>query len=261
MADVGRLRWILTADTRGFDQSMRRVSGAFRAIGRTAAGALGVAGVGAMVRNALNTADAVGKVARAVGLTVEQLQEFQFAFEESGGSAERFQRFLQQFSRQLGELQSRGGGAMATFLRDTNEGLLKTLYSAESMEQALMDLNKAVQGMDTREVNALLSAIFGRVTPGIANLLRQSPAALAGARQRAPVRFTEQMVRDAERTNDEFLRLQREFQMRMAQVVVGFFDYIKLEWQQLRDGVNALIEIARESWVGRASRTVMGWFD
>ncbi len=240
---------------------MRRVSGAFRAVGRTALGALGAAGIGSAVRKALNTADAVGKVARAVDLTVEQFQQFEFAFEEAGGQAERFQRFLQQFSRQLGELQSRGGGAMATFLRQTNRGLLETLYNAENMEQAILALNRALQGMDTRQANALLSAIFGRVTPGITNLLRQTPQALAAARERAPVRFTEQMVADAERTNDEFLRITREAQAMFARAVVGFVEWFRAEWTALKQGIEETLAILRESWIGRTVRAIGGLFD
>lgn len=261
MADVGRLRWILTADTQQFDRAMRRVGGTFRGISRIAVGALGVAGLGGAVRGALSTADAVGKVARAFDLSVESLQRFQFAFEQAGGAPERFNRALAQFTRQIGELQATGGGTLATFLRRTDRGLLDVLFRAQDTEEALLALNRALQGAEGAQRTALLAAAFGRVTPGLANLLTQPPAALAAARGRAPVRFTEQMVRDAERTNDELLRLQREYQHTILGIVVPFFRWARQELQDLSDGVRMLVDRISESFIGRAARFVGGLFD
>ncbi len=255
--DVGRLRWIMTADSRQFDAAMRRTQRAFMGIGRAATAAIGVGGIGAAVGAAFRTADAIGKISRAAGLSVESLQELRFAFGEAGGEGRTFDRLILNFSRSLGDLQARGGGAMAEFLRRTDQGLLSTLFHAQDTEAALMALSDAVQGMDARRAGALLSAAFGRPNPAIVNLLRQRPEALAASRARTPDLLTAEQIQRAERLQDERQRLVEAALTQITQAVLNTAGLIESVVTDIREGFAEL----RDSFVGRTERWIRGLFD
>ena len=261
MADVGRLRWVLTADTRQFDASMRRVGSTFRTVGRFATSALGVGGIGAATSAAFRTADTIGKVSRAAGLTAEQLQELRFAFGEAGGAARMFDRLILNFTRSLGDLQSRGGGALAEFLRRTDQGLLVTLFNAQNTEEALTALSGALQARDARGAGALAASAFGRPSPAILNLLRQGPEALAASRGRTPDVITEEQIRRAERLNDERQRLVEAALVNITQAVLNATAFIEQEVSDIREGVTGLINLISESFVGRTFRFIGELFD
>jgi len=85
----------------------KRVGKSFKRIG----GAIGMVG-GALVvatQKAITHADELAKSAKSIGISVESLQEYNFAAERSGVSSEEMTKGLQKFNKNMGEA-SRGIG-------------------------------------------------------------------------------------------------------------------------------------------------------
>ena len=120
-------------------------------------GALGMLGVGASVgafmaagRGALQMADDLGTTATKLGVTTDFLQEFNFAAEQSGVSAEAAQNGFQRFSRGLAQAQF-GGGELAK--------------SLQAMGIALTDQNGKTKDAQT---------VFSEFADGLANTQNSS---------------------------------------------------------------------------------------
>ena len=156
MPDVGRLRWILQADTRQFESGMNRARRSLMRLGTVAAGVVGARGIGDALRVGLNTADSIGKMARAAGMTTDEVQQLRFAFQEAGGELAQFDRLMLNFNRSLGDLRARHAGQLATFLRETDRGLFMNLKQAESTTEAFLRL--ADRTASTRNVWAASSS-------------------------------------------------------------------------------------------------------
>ena len=203
MADVGRLRWVLTADTRGFERGIDRARRSLRGVGRLGAGLLGGGTITAGFRAGLATADAIGKIARAAGVTTDELQQLRFAIQETGGEAQMMDKALLNLGRRVGELATTHRGQLAEFLRRTDTGLFLTLKQTENTTEAFMALSRAMAALpDQRSRLALAQAAFGRAPPGLVNLLAGGPAAMRAGMGRVPAEgfLSEKMIRDAERT-------------------------------------------------------------
>ena len=86
-----------------------KAAGALRA-GLAAVGAtLSVGALSAMVKGAIDTADALSETAARTGVAVEALQGLQFAAAQSGSSAEQMANALEFFNRQVGRAAQDGG--------------------------------------------------------------------------------------------------------------------------------------------------------
>lgn len=275
MPDVGRLRWVLTADTRGFEAGMARARRSLARIGRLATAVGAGAGIGA-IQTGLRTADAIGKIARAAGVSTDEIQQLRFALQEAGGTAGELDQALLRFNRRLGELATTHQGQLASFLRRTNTGLFLQLKAANSTTEAFLALSDAARAMpDARSRQALVSAAFGRPSVGLSNLLLQGRGGIRAAMGRLPAGelVTEELIREAERTNDEILRLTERATLQVSRAaleVVRFVQDIRRAWPFGRGGaagipnaenplaspfgtVRALntIEFLRRSFIGR----------
>lgn len=209
MADVGRLRWILTADTRQFESAMQRTNFALRRLGRTAVAMLGAGGIGRGVTNILGTVDAMAKLAANAGLGVEAFQRLRFAAQEAGIPVASFEDSLLAFNRRLGELQL-SQGPLLTFLRRFDAGLARDLFTIKDTEEALLRLARAAQeAPTTAQAGALTMAAFGRGGLRATQFLRQGPDALRAAMARAPQPpVTEEISKVVQDTQDRWLRAQ-----------------------------------------------------
>lgn len=259
MPDVGRLRWILTADTRQFEAGIGRARRSLSRLGRLAAGFLGARGLSAGMAAGLQTADAIGKIARAAGVTVEDIQQLRFAFKEAGGTAGEFDRLLLRFNRNLGDLRSRHAGPLAEFLRKVDAGLFVTLKQTEDTTEAFLALSEALAKLSPAQQQALLGAAFGRPSTAMTVLTRGGRRGIRGAMERLPrgELISEQLVREAERTNDQMLRLQERAAIATSKAAIEVVQIVRRAADSLeRLWTNPGGEAGR--WLGNAWRSVVG---
>ena len=85
-------------DKSGFQTGLASMENAVSALGGRVGGALlGAFGFGAIIsgfKNLVSELDKVANTARAFGVNVEDFQKFQYAIEQTGGSAESLARSL-----------------------------------------------------------------------------------------------------------------------------------------------------------------------
>ena len=231
---VETLRTDLTARdrTRGaFASAQRNVDSFTSKVGGLKAAftaAFAVAGVAALVRftrQALDTADSIGKVADRIGISTKALQEYRFAFDLAGVSQERTDRALQSFTTRLGELQLRGKGTLDTFLRDFNPALREQLIAATDAGDALDIATRAMSRLESASQRAgLAGALFGnRIGVELANGLKNSARGLEENIRRANdlgLILEEELIRNAESAKDRLTEMERAISLIFTRVVV-----------------------------------------
>ncbi len=128
-------------------------------------GGLAAAGLYKIIKGTAETADKLAKLSRASGMSVESLQTLGFAFEQSGGDAEAWEKTVVKFGKGLGELRA-DTGTMVTLLKKSNPELLKQLKmtedTGEGMRLVIEAMGKARTAADRM---ALGAAAFGRGAP------------------------------------------------------------------------------------------------
>lgn len=244
MAKVGALRVTLGANTAQFEAGMRRAQTSARRTGqdvtrsmeqmrarsvtsmasiRTAAAQLGV-GLSAVAfvqfaRGALEYASSLGETARAIGVTVEQLQVLQRAALANGASTEGMERAIAILNRTLGQARAGVQGAVQSFraLRIDPE----QFRSAGEVLPVVMD---RIRGLRTEsEQAAAAQRLMGR---GAAELL---PFLVQGARGYEDMSreaheagiVTDEMARRADEAADRLAALAQTAKTNLAIALVG----------------------------------------
>jgi uncharacterized protein YbjQ (UPF0145 family) len=166
--------------TRGAFDSIKRNLGDLGNAARSLKGVLGTlgvalsaAGLGAMVKSALDSADALSKLSQRVGITVESLSLLMPAAELSGVSAEKFEGGLRRLAARMLEAATgsaeaaRGFEALGVAFRN-QDGSLRTT------DQVLLDLADRFKAMpDGAEKTALAMQIFGKSGADLIPFLNQ----------------------------------------------------------------------------------------
>ena len=125
--DMGKASKSLASNSAKMNRSMGKIQRGFGRIKTSMGGmgklfgALSVVALGGMAKKALDAADAIGKAARASGLSTDAMQKYAFAAKLAGGSTQGFQDASIKFAKTLGELRSGTGGlfeALKKNLRD-----------------------------------------------------------------------------------------------------------------------------------------------
>lgn len=129
---VRSLRTNLDKAQKGIDNVKRSLGGMTGAIGAAA----GVAGLGALAKNALQAADDLGKFADRTGIAASELASMQLASNYAGVSTETFNKILVIFQKRLGEAVDGTGAA-----KDT---LDKFGISAEKLSKLPLDQQLAI---------------------------------------------------------------------------------------------------------------------
>ncbi len=240
---------------------MSRARRSLARLGRLAAGFIGARGLSAGLQAGLETADAIGKIARAAGVSTDAIQQLRFAFQEAGGQAKQFDRALLMFNRNLGDLRTRHAGPLATFLRDTDAGLFVALKQAEDTTEAFLRLADAAAELSPARRGALLAAAFGRPSTALNVLTAGGRAGIQAGMARLPAGelLTQQMIAEAERTNDQILRIQERTSLVVSRAAIEVVELARRAEQSIRQLViNPLEEGGR--WLNNAFRSVVGAF-
>ncbi len=172
---------------------------------RTAAiAAAGVSGLFLLAKRAVSTADEIGKMARQIGVTAEELQELRFAADRSGVSQDKLDQSLVAFTKRLGEAKQGTGEARAAL---DELGISMADLEDKTPVQALelvADRLRAIE--DPMRRNAILSDLFSRAGIRMGNVLADGADEMNKLRQRARdlgVVLSNDIVARAETAADE----------------------------------------------------------
>ena len=180
------------------EKARQRVSGAYSnfsgEVGKSvrtlrnasiAAVGVGTAVVG-LTGKVATSGDEIAKTTRAIEFNAKSFQEYQFAAERVGVAQGTFNQSLMAFGKRLGELKTRGSGALATQLKEMNPALYETLKTTESTEEAFEIYIQAMrESTDAAERNAMASAAFSRAGLKMGLIAQTSSEEIQRLRQRA----------------------------------------------------------------------------
>lgn len=180
------------------EKARARVSGAYskfsgevgKSIGTLRTASIAATGLGAatvgLTSKVASAGDEVAKTARSIEFNAKAFQEYQFAADRVGVSQETFNQSLGAFGKRLGELKTRGSGALATQLKEMNPALYETLKTTESTEEAFEIYIQAMrESSDAAERNAMASAGFSRAGLKMGLIAQTSSEEIQRLRKRA----------------------------------------------------------------------------
>lgn len=168
---MGRMQRRISRVTRSIERGLRSVdrvtSRVARGLGRglrigAAAATVAVTGLYLAVDRLTASNDDLAKQSRRLDFPIEDLQEFQFAAEQTGVEGDVFRKGLDKFAKTLGELKG-GFGSMETGLKKLDPGLRKQLKNTENTSEAFQIYLKAMRDIKDPAKQAALGALaFGR---------------------------------------------------------------------------------------------------
>lgn len=238
------------------------------------AAAAGIAAVAASMRamlrgarNAIGVLDQLDDTAQKLGVSVEALQEYRFAFEQNGVSIQAMEMALQRLSRRMGEIANFGKGEAAGAFRELGISIQGADGRLKSVEDVLPEIADALAKVEdqTRRLS-LAQKLFDSEGVVMVNVLQQGSQALEQLRARARdlgVVVDEEVVRRASEANDELAAMERIVDAQLnaaltdlAPVVVaiaaGFAEMAKF----VGDAVDALRDMEDMSTGGLGVRLV-----
>lgn len=180
------------------EKARQRVSGAYsnfsdqvgKSVGTLRNASIAMLGVGTaavgLTSKVAATGDEVAKTTRSIGFNATAFQEYQFAADRVGVSQSTFNKSLGAFGKRLGELKTRGSGALATQLKTLNPALYETLKTTESTQEAFeIYIQSMRESGDASERNAMASAAFSRAGLKMGLIAQSSSEEINRLRERA----------------------------------------------------------------------------
>ena len=269
-AEVGALFASLTADSRGLitglrqssqeitrfsrranrqltttQQRINQLTTAMVTLRRTLVAGLATFGVGIggfamarQVRSVVSEVSELGKEARTIGITAEELQGLRHGFDLAGVSAQQLAQGLTTFTQRLGEAEQRGGNfarileQQGVAIRDQDGNMRRSL-------DVLRDYaDRIANARSESEQLALASAAFGdRAGRAMVRGLREGGNALdemITAAREAGVVLDEDLVSAAERVDDRFAKLSAQIGTSFRAAVLTAIDAVDTMLDRLR---------------------------
>jgi hypothetical protein len=190
----------------GLTDAARSVNGVLAGLGV----ALSAAGLGAMVKSALDSADALNKLSQRVGITVESLSTLVPAAELSGVSAQTFETGLKKLATTMFEAATGSQESARRFAAlgvefQNQDGTLR------ATDAVLLDLAERFAAMpDGAQKSALAVQLFGKSGAELIPFLnqgREGIAALTGEMAELGVQIGGETAAQAEVFNDALAKL------------------------------------------------------
>lgn len=187
------------------------------------AGAVGVGGIGLLVKNSLEATDRIGKLSGVLGISTKDLQTFKLASEIGGIELETFAKGVRRFTDNIGDFKIGVGEAKVSFeqLGITTQDVL----AIENDQVALLGLvaDKLNKVEDGAIKTKLAIEIFGGRGAELINVLDGGTDALIKFAEESQ-RFgslTSGQVKAVENFNDSVVRLKTAFFNIVNQIVAN----------------------------------------
>jgi len=174
MADLARLVVSLEAETSRYQRELARAQGQLTRFSRQTESTLGsiakafasfaaVAGFGALVKGAIDSADRLSKLSQSTGVTTEALSQLEYAADLSGASSEEFAKALQRLSVNAVDAAENVKGPAAQAFAKFGVAVLDSGGKLKSTEQLLTETSQAFATFADGPAKAAAgAAIFGK---------------------------------------------------------------------------------------------------
>ncbi len=259
---------------------------AFRSVGRglgkvkssvmSVQGALAALGAGLALREFAQQIDELAKQSGMLGLTVNQLQQLQFAASQTGVSTEELNKGLERFSRSISEA-STGIGVGKRSFEALGVTLAKSDGSLKSTDQLLAEVaDRFAQIQDPADRVRIAVDLFGRSGAGLVNTLADGSAglkALGDDFNAVTIQLTGPQAAAVEEANDLFDKLGRVFTSIGQQITavlmpalagvaelftIGLLKALSASTKGLRGFLNELVRLTNEFTGGDIAEFTFG---
>ena len=192
---------------------LKKVSGALLNFKTAIAGAVGVAGLGLLIKRSLEATDRIGKLSSVLGFSVKELQTFKLASQIGGVELETFSKGVRRLVDNFGDFMDGTGEAKKTF-----EALGISVEEANKLsgdQFAILGLVADRLNLVTNSTDKLKFAIeiFCGRGAELINVLKGGSEQIEEFRKQSE-RFgalNEQQVKQVEDLNDSIVRLKTSF--------------------------------------------------
>ncbi|WP_321336593.1 hypothetical protein [Breoghania sp.] len=266
----------LTKSLRGVTSAVGGLGAAVgRSLGRVSAlvGLLGVGAGGAafaafrLAQQTAQTGDAVGKLARQVGIGVESLQEWQYVAELSGVSQSELTTAVEAFNRRAGEAAA-GNKAMAKGFAAAGVSIRDAGGNIKSTEVLFGEVITAMTKMkDPSKKAATAMALFGRSGMRLARMADAGTDGIKAMREEARrLGFVlgEDVTKASEEFNDNVSRLMRVIEglkNTVGAALLPIMNEVVVNIKEWATANRELIAGKVKEWVERVSRVVRDLMD
>ena len=179
-------------------------------------------GFGAVIKSSIDAADALGKVANKVGLSVKALQELRFVADQAGISSKTLDTSMQRFSRRVGEA-ANDTGVLRKDLDKLGISIKNNDGSMRNIKDVFLDYTDAMRGAGSEQERLRLAiAAFDMAGGDMVNMLgssREAMVALGDEASRLAPLLTQSQVDAAVKSNDAWAKV--KFQFRQIALVVS----------------------------------------
>jgi hypothetical protein len=223
---IGKLAVFLSANTAGFTSGLDKAGASVAqfagGLTRTAsmvggfaaaiAGAAGVAGIGALTKQAMSTIDSTAKLADRINATTEELVGLRHAADLAGAGGDALDKGLETMVRRLGEA-AQGTGEAKRGL-ETIGMTAKDLAGLSAGEQ-FIKIAEGIKGIEDPTLKAAAAyQIFGRSGQVLINTLNEGADGLRAAREEVDATgqaFSRLDAAKVEAANDSLTRVGEAF--------------------------------------------------
>lgn len=179
--------------TKAIEGGLTHVQAKFKALGASLPGLgmklLGIGTAGAaigwhLISSASESGDALAKMSRAAGVSVDWFASTQFAASQAGVSNEEFADSMMKLTKSMGEMKAGKGGELLGFLNEVSPAFARQVKGAKSTEEAMALLGDAFSKIDDPQRRAILNAkVFGKGSKLMGEFLHDGNAALEEQRK------------------------------------------------------------------------------
>lgn len=202
---------------------LKKVSGALLNFKTAIAGAVGVAGLGLLIKKSLEATDRIGKLSSVLGFSVKELQTFKLASQIGGVELETFSKGVRRLVDNFGDFMDGTGEAKKTF-----EALGISVEEANKLsgdQFAILGLVADRLNLVTNSTDKLKFAIeiFGGRGAELINVLKGGSEQIEEFRKQSEQfgALNETQVKQVEDLNDSIVRLKTSFANITNQVVAN----------------------------------------
>ncbi len=235
---------------KGITKSKTVVAGLKKSLKQLSTGLAVVAGsLSIVIKKSVDSADAIGKNAAAIGLSAEAYQEFAHAADLAGTEQSAFTSNMTAFVKRIGEARN-GVGPLVSGLKKYDQVLLSSLQNSKNQEDALNILADAIQDAGSAaDRAALANAAFGRSGVHMSNLLKQGSKGLTQFRKEARdlgIILSNETVKSAEDLKDRLTNLGKILTTSVTKAVLENAEGIKKLTKAAIDAVTWLGEFVKK---------------
>lgn len=193
MADTGAVRELFAVfgfkfqdeELKKAETALGKLTKSVTLLGKTITAGLLIKGSYALAESIAAVGDRLDAQSRRLGLNTDSLQEFEFAAEQAGASAESFAASLLQLQDRQGDALKNSGGENAKNFKRLGVAFKQANGEAVDSETLFVNVAKAIAKLpsDAAKANAAID-IFGRQGKELLPLLKEGAAGLDAYRKR-----------------------------------------------------------------------------